>query len=100
MKEMRGSVLNPSAGEAARSQRMQMRPVMKSFFLIIISSVLFFGCSGKGLSGGLGSGSGSGGGSGSFNIGGTVVGLAGTGMVLEDNGGDDLPITANGTFTF
>jgi hypothetical protein len=85
---------------------------MKCFFLILISSVLFFGCSGKGLSGGLGSGSnsgsgsgsgsgtGSGGGSGPFNIGGTVVGLVGTGMVLEDNAGDDLTIQANGPFTF
>jgi Galactose oxidase, central domain len=36
------------------------------------------------------------------NIGGTVVGLLGTGggLVLQDNGGDNLPITGNGTFTF
>ena len=33
-------------------------------------------------------------------IGGTVVGLLGTGMVLQDNGGDNLTITANGVFTF
>lgn len=33
-------------------------------------------------------------------IGGTVTGLAGTGLVLTDNGGDDLPIAGNGAFAF
>jgi len=33
-------------------------------------------------------------------IGGTVTGLAGTGLVLQDNGADDLSITKNGSFTF
>jgi hypothetical protein len=33
-------------------------------------------------------------------IGGSVSGLAGSGLVLEDNGGDDLTVSANGTFTF
>jgi hypothetical protein len=36
----------------------------------------------------------------SFNVGGTVSGLAGSGLVLELNGGNDLPITADGSFTF
>ncbi len=35
-----------------------------------------------------------------FHIGGTVSGLVGTGLVLQDNGGDDLPIAGDGTFTF
>ncbi len=35
-----------------------------------------------------------------FTVGGTVSGLAGTGLVLRNNGGDDLAITANGAFTF
>jgi predicted transcriptional regulator len=35
-----------------------------------------------------------------YAIGGTVTGLAGTGLVLRDNGGDDLTITANGSFAF
>jgi hypothetical protein len=35
-----------------------------------------------------------------FSIGGTVSGLAGTGLLLQDNGGDDLPIGADGTFSF
>ena len=33
-------------------------------------------------------------------IGGTVTGLAGTGLVLQDNGGDNLAISGNGPFTF
>jgi len=36
----------------------------------------------------------------SYTVGGTVTGLAGTGLVLQNNGGDDLPIAANGPFTF
>ena len=36
----------------------------------------------------------------SYTIGGTVGGLTGTGLVLQDNGGDSLPVTANGAFTF
>lgn len=35
-----------------------------------------------------------------FTVGGTVTGLAGTGLVLRDNAGDDLTITSNGTFAF
>ncbi len=35
-----------------------------------------------------------------FTIGGTVSGLTGTGLVLQDNGGNNLSISANGTFTF
>ena len=35
----------------------------------------------------------------SYSVGGTVSGLSGT-VVLQDNGGDDLSVTANGSFTF
>ncbi len=35
-----------------------------------------------------------------FTVGGNVAGLAGTGLVLQNNGGDDLAIAANGSFTF
>src|SRR6266446_1162300 len=35
-----------------------------------------------------------------FSVGGTVSGLIGTGLVLQDNGGDNLPVSANSTFTF
>ncbi len=85
-----------------------MKPAVKSsvFAMLIMASVALVGCRITGGSAGLGgsnSGSGSGGsgsGAGPFTIGGAVVGLTGTGLVLEDNGGDDHPITGNGTFTF
>ena len=35
-----------------------------------------------------------------YTVGGTVAGLSGTGLVLQDNGGDNLPVNAAGTFTF
>ena len=35
-----------------------------------------------------------------FTVGGTVNGLSGSGLVLQDNGGNDLPITAAAAFTF
>jgi hypothetical protein len=56
--------------------------------------------SGGGLNGGGSGGNGGGNGGGPFTIGGSVIGLAGTGLVLEDNGSDDLPVANNGSFTF
>ena len=41
----------------------------------------------------------SGGNAATYTVGGTVSGLSGT-VVLQDNGGDDLSVGANGTFTF
>jgi 6-phosphogluconolactonase (cycloisomerase 2 family) len=35
-----------------------------------------------------------------YSVGVTVSGLAGAGLVLQDNGGDNLAVAANGTFTF
>ncbi len=35
-----------------------------------------------------------------YTIGGTVSGLSGSGLVLQNNGGNNLAITANGAFTF
>jgi hypothetical protein len=36
----------------------------------------------------------------SYAVGGTVSGLAGTGLVLQNNAADDLPVAANGGFVF
>ncbi len=36
----------------------------------------------------------------SYAIGGTVSGLTGTGLVLQNNGGNNLAVNANGSFTF
>jgi N-acetylneuraminic acid mutarotase len=35
-----------------------------------------------------------------YTIGGTISGLVGSGLVLQDNGGDNLSVTGNGSFTF
>jgi YVTN family beta-propeller protein len=35
-----------------------------------------------------------------YGVGGTVVGVRGSGMILQDNSGGDLKIIQNGTFTF
>ena len=35
-----------------------------------------------------------------YTMGGTISGLTGTGLVLQDNGGNNLPVSANGSFTF
>jgi len=35
-----------------------------------------------------------------YTVGGTVSGLTGSGLVLKNNGGDDLSIAADGSFTF
>ena len=39
-------------------------------------------------------------GTGTFSVGGTVSGLGGSGLVLRNNGADDLAIASNGSFTF
>lgn len=35
-----------------------------------------------------------------YTVGGAVSGLSGTGLILQDNGGDDLAINADGAYTF
>ncbi len=35
-----------------------------------------------------------------YTVGGTVTGLVGTGLVLENSGADDLSVTGNGSFAF
>lgn len=58
------------------------------------------GGSGTGGSGGSAGSGGSGASTGPFTIGGSVVGLTGSGLVLEDNGGDDVTVTGTGTVSF
>ena len=35
-----------------------------------------------------------------YTIGGTISGLSGAGLVLQNNGGNNLSVSANGSFTF
>ena len=57
------------------------------------------GGGGSGIPGGGGGGSG-GGPPSTYTVGGTVSGLSGTGLVLQDNGGHNLTVSGNGIFTF
>jgi hypothetical protein len=80
-----------------------MKPVQKiySAMIVLSLSVLLAACSG--IKGGTGGGGGGGGGvhNVTATIGGTVTNLAtGASMVLQNNKGDSLTITANGPFTF
>jgi hypothetical protein len=76
-----------------------MRSAQKAFVLFSIATILMVvnGCSGVvgGNSGGSSSTPG-----GPFPISVIVSGLSGSGLVLQDNGKDNLTVNANGTFTF
>ena len=47
-----------------------------------------------------GGGNGGGGSSSTYTVGGTVSGLTGSGLVLRNNDGDNLPVSVSGLFTF
>ncbi len=76
---------------------MKEEGVMKRRKRTGIISMLFLGIAL--ILSGCGGGGGGGGGISDYTIGGTVSGLSGT-VVLQNNGGDDLTITADGAFTF
>jgi 6-phosphogluconolactonase len=63
--------------------------------LRLIGSVTFLALLMVGCGGGGGSG-----GPATYTVGGTVTGLSGPGLVLQIGGGNDLPISASGAFTF
>ncbi len=62
--------------------------------LISIAMLALAGC---GSGGGYGGG---GGGGTTYSVGGVVSGLTGSGLVLRDNGGNDLAVSMSGSFTF
>src|ERR1700727_487672 len=76
-----------------------MKSGLKSIFglQLLAAAVALAACSGLPQSSTSTGGSGTGTG---FTIGGTVSGLTGTGLVLQDNGGDNLTITKSGPFVF
>ena len=65
--------------------------------VLFAASVLLAGCGGGG--GGYDGGSSSGGSAAAYSVSGTISGLTGT-VVLQNNGGDNLTVSANGPFTF
>jgi hypothetical protein len=78
-----------------------MVSVKKSFFFVtsFIVSLFFAACAGLPHSNSNGGSGGGGGGTGPFTLGGTVSGLSGTGLVLQNNA-ENLTINANGAFSF
>ncbi|HUE42414.1 MAG TPA: kelch repeat-containing protein [Candidatus Sulfotelmatobacter sp.] len=76
-----------------------MKSGLKSIFglQLLAAAVALAACSGLPQSSTSTGGTGTGGG---FTIGGTVTGLSGAGLVLQDNGGDNLTITKSGPFVF
>ena len=66
------------------------RKLLVRLSLLILFMLLLSAC---------GDGDGDGGGSNTYSVGGSVSGLVGT-LVLQNNAGDDLTITADGNFTF
>jgi len=89
-----------------------MKSAKQHYFVLLVLIALSLAACTRNLSnlngnsgnGGGGGGGGTGGGGNNnattYTIGGTVTGLLGHGMVLEDNGGDDLTVAGVGPFTF
>jgi Galactose oxidase, central domain len=74
-------------------------PVMKHVLKIFSAASLLVLCLVLAACSGIPGGN-TGGGTGTFTISATVNGLSGTGLVLQDNGKDNLTVTANGIVTF
>jgi hypothetical protein len=73
---------------------------MKHVLKILSSASLILICLILAACSGIPGGNTGGGGAGAFTISATVTGLSGTGLVLQNNGKDNLPVAANGTYTF
>jgi hypothetical protein len=68
---------------------------------VMLTSLALAACGGGGGGGNPSPSGGSPGGTTTtYSIGGTVSGLSGTGLVLQNNGGDNLTVNSNGAFTF
>jgi hypothetical protein len=70
---------------------MRLSPKSDPLTFLIFFSVLLAACSGTKQTSGSGGGT-----TGPFTIGGAVSGLSGTGLVLQDTGGDNLTVSASG----
>jgi hypothetical protein len=70
--------------------------------LFTLGALLISGCSGVKLpaGGGTTGGTGAGGQGASLTVAGNIIGLTGTGLVLQDNGTDDLAVTGTGNMAF
>jgi hypothetical protein len=67
---------------------------------VCLMAVMSSACGDSGNGGGSGGGSGGAGSPQSYTVGGTVSGLSGSGLVLQNNDGNDLSVSGNGSFAF
>jgi len=65
-----------------------MKSCRLKLMVIVIVSLFFSACGGAGSS------------QTTYTLGGSVSGLLGTGLVLQNNGSNNLPVSVNGNFTF
>ena len=97
----RGADLSPEGVRGVRVAKMGLRIRLGvGASTIGVLALALAGCGGGGGSGTTSSQSSSPPPPTQFSIGGSVTGLSGTGLVLQDNGGDNLPVSASGSFTF
>ena len=80
--------------ELASMSTVTLRPMAVGSLVLIV--LIAIAACGGGDGGVLDNGSGGAG----YSVGGVVTGLSGSGLVLQDNGGNSLPVSADGPFTF
>jgi len=83
-----------TAMTAGRDVRHRLSPILTSWFLMAASALS--ACTGSNTNVTANTTAGST----DYTVGGTVTGLQGSGLVLENNYGDDVSVAASGTFTF
>ena len=73
-----------------------MQPAIAALrsILLVLAGIALAGCDGGSSNGNTPAGQKA------YTVGGTVSGLTGTGLAVQNNGGASVPITANGSFTF
>jgi N-acetylneuraminic acid mutarotase len=85
--------IDPSLSVDLRGSRATTNVRLVLAVAALFGSLLIAGCGGGGTQGGNTPPV-------TYTVGGTVSGLAGSGLVLQNNGGNNLAVSANGTFTF
>src|ERR1700690_2291946 len=81
-------------------ERIMSKSTPRLWIHLVFPGFLLAALAACGGGGGYGGGGGGGGGGSNYTVGGIVYGLTGSGLVLQNNGGDDLAVSTTGAFTF